>query len=57
MPEKFVMSEDIVDIKVYDKVAIVMLCSVLVLLGWFPGLMAPLVSSGVTSVMAVLGGV
>ena len=57
MPEKFVMSEDIVDIKVYDKVAIVILCSVLVLLGWFPGLMAPLVSTGVTSVMAVLGGV
>jgi hypothetical protein len=40
-----------------DKVAIVLLASVLVLLGIFPGLMAPLISSGAENVMAVLGGI
>ena len=57
MPEEFAVSGNIGDITVHDKVALVILCSVLVLLGWFPGLMAPLVSTGVTSVMAALGGV
>ena len=40
-----------------DKVAIVLLASVLVLLGIFPGLKAPLISSGAENVMAVLGGI
>lgn len=39
-----------------DKVAIALLAAVLVLLGVFPGLMAPLISSGAENVMAVLGG-
>ena len=37
-------------------VAIGLLAAVLVLLGVFPGLMAPLISSGAENVMAVLGG-
>jgi NADH-quinone oxidoreductase subunit M len=39
-----------------DKTAIVMLAAVLVLLGVFPGLMAPLISSGAKNVLAVIGG-
>ena len=39
-----------------DKMAILMLGAVLVLLGVFPGLMAPLISSGAENVMAVIGG-
>ena len=39
-----------------DKVAIALLAAVLVLLGVFPGLMAPLISSGAENVMAVIGG-
>ena len=39
-----------------DKIAIVMLAVVLVALGVFPGLMAPLISTGAENVMAVLGG-
>ena len=40
-----------------DKIAIVLLAAVLVLLGVFPGGMAPLISSGAESVMAVIGGI
>ncbi len=40
-----------------DKVAIALLAGVLVLLGVFPGLMAPLISSGAENVMAILGGI
>ena len=40
-----------------DKIAIVLLAAVLVLLGVFPGWMAPLISSGAESVMAVIGGI
>ena len=39
-----------------DKVAIGLLAAVLVLLGVFPGLMAPLISSGAENVIKVLGG-
>ncbi|HCU97770.1 MAG TPA: NADH-quinone oxidoreductase subunit M [Chloroflexi bacterium] len=40
-----------------DKIAIALLAAVLVLLGVFPGWMAPLIHSGARSVMSVIGGV
>ncbi len=54
MPERFV--HEVGDVKVLDKVAITFLSVILILLGWFPALMAPLVQTGVTDVMAILGG-
>ncbi|MBI3763175.1 MAG: NADH-quinone oxidoreductase subunit M [Chloroflexi bacterium] len=47
--------DGIADVTVLDKTAIVVLCSVLILLGVFPALMYPLVSSGVDSIMRLLG--
>ena len=40
-----------------DKIAIALLAAVLVLLGIFPGWMAPLISSGAQNVMSVIGGI
>ena len=54
MPERF--AHEVGDVKVLDKVAITFLSVILILLGWFPALMAPLVQTGVTDVMAILGG-
>jgi NADH-quinone oxidoreductase subunit M len=43
-------------ISVLDKVALVTLCAVMIALGVFPGLMAPLVELGVQNVLRLLGG-
>jgi NADH-quinone oxidoreductase subunit M len=39
-----------------DKTAIVMLCFVMVIIGLFPTLMAPLIQTGVNNIMTLLGG-
>jgi NADH-quinone oxidoreductase subunit M len=46
---------DVGDVTVLDKVAITVLCSVLILLGIFPALMYPWVSSGADAVLRLLG--
>ncbi len=43
-------------IKLQDKIAIFILCSLMVLLGLFPVLMVPLISLGVQNVLRLLGG-
>jgi len=40
----------------YDRVALVILAGILVLVGIYPSIMAPLVESGARSVLALLGG-
>ena len=54
MPEKF--DGHLTDITVLDKVAIVTLCSFMVLIGLFPRFMVPLVSTGVDNILRLLGG-
>ena len=46
----------ITPITALDKTAIVMLCFVMVILGLFPTIMAPLIQTGVTNIMTLLGG-
>lgn len=54
MPAQF--EHHITPITPLDKVAIVTLCVCMVLLGLFPGLMAPMVSTGVENILRILGG-
>lgn len=54
MPEHLV--GHIHDVTVLDKVAITTLCLFMILIGMFPGLMAPMVESGVQNVLRLLGG-
>ncbi|MCS6995329.1 MAG: NADH-quinone oxidoreductase subunit M [Anaerolineales bacterium] len=54
MPAQF--EHHITPITALDKVAIVTLCACMVLLGLFPGLMAPMVSTGVQNILRILGG-
>lgn len=54
MPEK--LEGHITDITALDKVAIVTLCAFMILIGLFPGLMVPLVSTGVDNILRLLGG-
>lgn len=54
MPKQF--EHHITPITPLDKVAIVTLCACMVLLGLFPGLMAPMVSTGVENILRILGG-
>jgi NADH-quinone oxidoreductase subunit M len=54
MPEK--LEGHITDVTVLDKVAITTLCLFMVLIGWFPRLMAPMVESGVENILRLLGG-
>jgi NADH-quinone oxidoreductase subunit M len=43
-------------IRALDKVAIVTLCSIMVILGMYPLIMEPLISSGVQNILRLLGG-
>ncbi len=54
VPEKLV--GHVGDITVLDKVAIVTLCVLMVGLGLFPGLMVPMVETGVQNILRLLGG-
>jgi NADH-quinone oxidoreductase subunit M len=55
MPEQFI--GHIGDVTVLDKVALVVLCVILVGVGFFPSVMVPIVESGVNGVLALFGGV
>lgn len=54
IPEK--LAGHVGDITVLDKVAIVTLCVLMVGLGLFPGLMVPMVETGVQNILRLLGG-
>lgn len=44
------------DVSVLDKIAIGMLSLIMIALGWFPSLMAPMIQSGVDRILMLLGG-
>jgi NADH-quinone oxidoreductase subunit M len=46
----------ITDVNVLDKVAIVTVCLLMVAIGLFPGLMVPMVQTGVENILRLLGG-
>jgi NADH:ubiquinone oxidoreductase subunit 4 (subunit M) len=54
MKEEF--EHHIGDVTTLDKVALAMLCGIMVSLGVSPSLMVPMVSSGVSNVLRLLGG-
>ena len=54
MPEK--LEGHVGDITALDKVAIVTLCTLMVGIGLFPGLMVPMVQTGVQNILRLLGG-
>lgn len=55
MPEQFV--GHIGDVTTLDKVALVVLCVIMVSIGVYPSVMVPIVESGVNGVLALFGGV
>lgn len=54
LPEEF--EEEVGDVTVLDKVAIVILCALMIGLGVYPPVMVPLVSSGVENILRLFGG-
>jgi NADH-quinone oxidoreductase subunit M len=54
LPEK--LEGHVGDITVLDKVAIVTLCLLMTGIGLFPGLMVPMVQTGVENILRLLGG-
>jgi NADH-quinone oxidoreductase subunit M len=55
MPEAF--DSHIDPIKAQDKIALVLLCGALIVIGIYPAIMAPVVQSGADAVLRLLGGV
>jgi NADH-quinone oxidoreductase subunit M len=47
---------EISGITIQDKIAIGLLSTIMIALGWFPSLMEPILQSGVNHILAVLGG-
>jgi NADH-quinone oxidoreductase subunit M len=54
MPEK--LEGHVGDITMLDKVAVSTLCFLMIALGLFPGLMVPMVETGVQNILRLLGG-
>jgi NADH-quinone oxidoreductase subunit M len=54
MPEEF--EGHIGPINILDKIALLMICAVMIAIGVFPSLMVPWVESGVRGILALLGG-
>ena len=54
MPEN--LEGHITDVNVLDKVAIVTVCVLMIAIGLFPGLMVPMVQTGVNNILRLLGG-
>ncbi len=50
------LDKTVTDVSILDKLAIVLLSVVMIGLGWFPSLMAPMVNVGVENVLRLLGG-
>ena len=54
LPEEF--EGQITPINNFDRVALIVLAGILVLVGVYPTIMAPLVESGAQNILALLGG-
>ena len=54
MPEQF--EHHIGDVTVLDKVALVLLCVIMIVVGVYPMIMSPLVASGVERILSLVGG-
>lgn len=54
MPEEF--EHHIGDVTPLDKLALILLCVIMIGIGVYPSIMAPMVSSGVQSILALFGG-
>jgi NADH-quinone oxidoreductase subunit M len=54
LPEEF--NDHTHDVRVLDKVALVLLAVILIGVGVYPSIMVPLVESGVNNIMRLLGG-
>jgi NADH-quinone oxidoreductase subunit M len=54
MPEN--LEGHITDVNVLDKVAITTVCLLMVVIGWFPTLIVPMVQTGVDNILRLLGG-
>ena len=50
------LAEMVSDVTLKDKFVIGLLSAVMILLGWFPSLLTPLIESGVNTILALLGG-
>ena len=50
------LDKTVTDVSILDKLAIVLLSVIMIGLGWFPSLMAPMVNVGVENVLRLLGG-
>jgi NADH:ubiquinone oxidoreductase subunit 4 (subunit M) len=55
MPEQF--EHHIGDVTALDKVALVLLCGIMIVIGVYPMIMSPLVASGVERILSLVGGV
>jgi NADH-quinone oxidoreductase subunit M len=49
-------SESVHDVSLFDKLAIGLLSVIMIGLGWFPAMMAPMVQSGVSYILTLVGG-
>jgi NADH-quinone oxidoreductase subunit M len=54
MPEN--LEGHITDVNILDKVAITTVCLLMIAIGWFPTLIVPMVQTGVTNILRLLGG-
>jgi NADH-quinone oxidoreductase subunit M len=54
MPTEFV--DHVGDVTAMDKVALVLLSAIMVVIGVYPSIMVPLVSTGVENIMRLVGG-
>jgi NADH-quinone oxidoreductase subunit M len=54
MPEN--LEGHITDVNVLDKVAITTVCLLMIAIGWFPTLIVPMVQTGVSNILRLLGG-
>jgi len=50
------LEERVGDVSRKDKGVIFLLSAIMILLGWFPSLLTPLVESGVRHILALVGG-
>lgn len=50
------LEDHVHDVRVLDKVALVLLSFVLIIVGVFPNVMVPIVQTGVDNVLRILGG-
>ena len=57
MPEHFEHGDHAVgDVTVLDKVALTLICVIMIVVGIYPSIMVPLVQSGVNNILALVGG-